>query len=382
MQEIRNETVEFGTVLKIFIKKIKIIVAFALVVFFAAGLLGIIFAPSPVRGTTLMFSVDKKIEDDSMLTLLSSEKFAELLLLDENGLPAEKKSTDPSSEYMQAKNAADAYRKDLEYLDKIDSEINDLKFSLTHIEAQKNIKNSALSAITTAMGGDNGTNAALNEEYKQAKVEYDEAAEKYRKTLEEISYKESEKFKKSDSLLETKEIAHEKAEVLLAPWRSEKKKDIAAVKKSVVCYYPEDNKSGLFIVADVFVEKSHDADGSYTESLVKKVMNVLPEFVETNLSTISNGSLKTVDCTLITTGVSITSTNNLSWVVYAVIFAVAGALGTLVAAMAVIAIIRFFKHALDSAEDIKKAEITAKEPIALEAEDKAESEADNEEKDQ
>ena len=108
VQNQKNE-LDLIDLLKVLLSKIKLIVCIALIATFIGGALGAIITLLGKRdfGTQVEFYITRGASDSQILHLLASERFAEKLLLDENGLP-ENTSGAEYDAAIAAKEAADA----------------------------------------------------------------------------------------------------------------------------------------------------------------------------------------------------------------------------------------------------------------------------------
>lgn len=133
MEENKNQVampVFSGTdIVRMIFNKLKFIICFSLIVTILAGAAAVwLEVPNIQHGTELEFHLTKQDKNDSLLSLLRSESFAEMLLLDEYGLPEELQGTE---QYNQAKQAIIAYKTAREELRDERTSLVRLKQSLT-----------------------------------------------------------------------------------------------------------------------------------------------------------------------------------------------------------------------------------------------------------
>ena len=100
---------------KIVLKKIKLIAWITLIALLLGAATGAALAiiSNATYGTQAEFYIYSEESNSYILSLLRSDSFAERLLLDENGLPADKQGTNMYNEALALKTALDAKRDEI-----------------------------------------------------------------------------------------------------------------------------------------------------------------------------------------------------------------------------------------------------------------------------
>lgn len=304
--------------LKILLSKMKIIVCVAL----AAAILGAAFGAGFTLigkhefGTTVEFYITPNAPDSHVLHLLSSERFAEKLMLDENGLPenasgeeydaaiaAKHKAYIAAESLALAKQASKSAPRELAAVQK------------TYEEKQKAYEDAynLLSIYQSA-----SDEIAKQPEHIEKMKAYEEAVElaKSEKEIAERSYYDaSQRALQANHNLDAakeaytraKKEADDLAENILKVWReqSQNKKKISLINESLSYEYIEDTSTASkgneqstnrqFLVVSIAVEK----DEELAKLLLQGICNKLPTFVEEN--TDSDDLDRETECILIST---------------------------------------------------------------------------------
>ena len=115
----KNQELSFFDLCKALFKKGKIIIAITLALLLVCGAGGAVlaFLANSSYGTRAEFYIYSDKANNYILSLIQSDSFAEALLLDENGLPAEDKNTDAYKKALAAKQAIEAKELEIEELE-------------------------------------------------------------------------------------------------------------------------------------------------------------------------------------------------------------------------------------------------------------------------
>ena len=306
--------------LKILLAKIKLIVCVALIAAILGGAFGFAFTliGNHDFGTQIEFYITPNAPDSQILHLLSSERFAEKLMLDENGLPAgysgaeydaalaaklESKAADAA--YAEAKRASKMAPRELAAIQK------------TYEEKQKAYDDvyNLLSVYQSA-----SDEIAKQPEHIEKMKKYEAAVEeaKAEKVIaEKAYYVASQKALEVTNNLEAakeaatnaRKVADDLAEEILKAWReqSQNKKKISKINESLKYNYiadassknADDAANRQFLIVSISVEKDEELANMLLDSLCDK----LPAYVEENTST--DDSIEETECILISTAAEI-----------------------------------------------------------------------------
>lgn len=306
--------------LKILLAKIKLIVCVALIAAILGGAFGFAFTliGNHDFGTKIEFYITPNAPDSQILHLLSSERFAEKLMLDENGLPegysgaeydaalaAKLESKAADAAYAEAKRASKMAPRELAAIQK------------TYEEKQKAYEDvyNLLSVYQSA-----SDEIAKQPEHIEKMKKYEAAVEeaKAEKVIaEKAYYVASQKALEATNDLEAakenasnaRKLADDLAEEILKEWRdqSQNKKKISKINESLKYKYiedtsskgTEDNANRQFLVVSISVEK----DEQLAKMLLDSLCDKLPAYVEENTST--EDSIEETECILISTAAEI-----------------------------------------------------------------------------
>ena len=306
--------------LKILLAKIKLIVCVALIAAILGGAFGFAFTliGNHDFGTQIEFYITPNAPDSQILHLLSSERFAEKLMLDENGLPAgysgaeydaalaaklESKAADAA--YAEAKRASKMAPRELAAIQK------------TYEEKQKAYDDvyNLLSVYQSA-----SDEIAKQPDHIEKMKKYEAAVEeaKAEKVIaEKAYYVASQKALEVTNNLEAakeaetnaRKVADDLAEEILKAWReqSQNKKKISKINESLKYNYiadassknADDAANRQFLIVSISVEKDEELANMLLDSLCDK----LPAYVEENTST--DDSIEETECILISTAAEI-----------------------------------------------------------------------------
>lgn len=305
--------------LKILLAKIKLIVCVALIAAILGGAFGFAFTliGNHDFGTQIEFYITPNAPDSQILHLLSSERFAEKLMLDENGLPAgysgaeydaalaaklESKAADLA--YAEAKRASKMAPRELAAIQK------------TYEEKQKAYDDvyNLLSVYQSA-----SDEIAKQPDHIEKMKKYEaavEAAKEEKVIAEKAFYVASQKALEVTNNLEAakeaatnaRKVADDLAEEILKVWReqSQNKKKISMINESLKYNYISDTSSKntedvsrQFLIVSISVEKDEELANMLLDSLCDK----LPIYVEENTST--EDSIEETECILISTAAEI-----------------------------------------------------------------------------
>lgn len=305
--------------LKILLAKIKLIVCVALVAAILGGAFGFAFTliGNHDFGTKIEFYITPNAPDAQILHLLSSERFAEKLMLDENGLPegsagpeydaalaAKLESKAADIALAEAKRESKSAPRELAAIQK------------TYEEKQKAYDDvyNLLSVYQSA-----SDEIAKQPDHIEKMKKYEAAVEEAKadkEIAEKAYYAASQKALEATNNLEAakenasnaRKLADDLAEEILKVWReqAQNKKKISMINESLKYDYiassskdSEDDANRQFLVVSISVEKDEQLAKMLLDSLCEK----LPEYVEENTDT--QDSIEETECILISTAAEI-----------------------------------------------------------------------------
>lgn len=305
--------------LKILLAKIKLIVCVALVAAILGGAFGFAFTliGNHDFGTKIEFYITPNAPDAQILHLLSSERFAEKLMLDENGLPegssgpeydaalaAKLESKAADIALAEAKRESKSAPRELAAIQK------------TYEEKQKAYDDvyNLLSVYQSA-----SDEIAKQPDHIEKMKKYEAAVEEAKaekEVAEKAYYAASQKALEATNNLEAakenasnaRKLADDLAEEILKVWReqAQNKKKISKINESLKYDYiassskdSEDDANRQFLVVSISVEKDEQLAKMLLDSLCEK----LPAYVEENTDT--QDSIEETECILISTAAEI-----------------------------------------------------------------------------
>ena len=316
-----NNELDLMDLLKILISKIKIIVCVALIAAIVGGALGaaITFLGKRDFGTQVEFYITPGTPDSEILHLLSSERFAEQLLLDENGLPcgSEGETHDTA---VAAKQAAEAAELELDEAKKASKEApRELAVVQKTYEEKQRAYDDVYNLLSVYQSASD-TIAASPENLEKIK-KYEnlvEIAKAEKEVAEKAYYTVSQKVLETNHRLEAakedateaKNIADDLAEEILIAWRNQdnNKQKISDINECIEYEYievdPNTVKTGTtannqFLIASISVPKDEELANTLLTNLCQK----LPEYVEANIDTAELDV--EINCVLISTAAEV-----------------------------------------------------------------------------
>jgi len=318
----KNDEFDLLDIIKILLSKAKLLICITLLAAIIGGALGGAITLLGIReyGTQVEFYITPNSPDSNVLHLLASERFAEKLLLDENGLP-ENRSGAEYEAALSAKHEADAAAKALTEAKKLSKEApRALAIAQKNYEEKQKAYEDVYNLLNIYKGA-TSDKIAEDPEHVQKMKQYEadlETAKQAKKIAEEEYYAASQtaleathKFEAAkEAAASARKKADDLAEDILEQWREEakNKKKISLINESLSYKYIDvetaDKATGettnrQFLIVSISVER----DEALAKRLLCNMRDRLPVFVEENIDT-SNSDEETV-CTLISTAAEI-----------------------------------------------------------------------------
>ena len=318
----KNDELDLLDIIKILLSKAKLLICITLLAAIIGGALGGAITLLGIReyGTQVEFYITPNSPDSNVLHLLASERFAEKLLLDENGLP-ENRSGAEYEAALAAKHEADAAAKALTEAKKLSKEApRVLAIAQKNYEEKQKAYEDVYNLLNIYKSA-TSDKIAEDPEHVQKMKQYEadlETAKQAKKIAEEEYYAASQTALEATHKLEAakeaaasaRKKADDLAEDILEQWREEakNKKKISLINESLSYKYIDvetaDKATGettnrQFLIVSISVER----DEALAKRLLCNMRDRLPVFVEENIDT-SNSDEETV-CTLISTAAEI-----------------------------------------------------------------------------
>lgn len=340
-----NNELDLLDLLKILFSKMKLIICAALIAAIVGGVLGAAFTLLGNRnfGTQVEFYITPSSPNSNILHLLSSERFAEKLLLDENGLP-ENASGETYDAALEAKMAYDAASKALTEAKKSSKEApRELAVAQKTYEEKKTAYDDAYDLLSVYKGA--GDEVATQPGHREKLEQYEDAVAKAKTEKEEAEkayYAASQKVLEINHRLDAakedatkaKKLSDELSETVLDAWRDQdgNKEKISLINESITYNYIDVESDGSagsdsrqFLVAEIAVQN----DEELAKALLDNMCKMLPVYVEENSN--DTDADEETECILISTAAEVENLAKNSLVKVVVKFA-------LIATVAVLAI--------------------------------------------
>ena len=344
-----NNELDLVDLLRILGAKIKLIVCIALIAAMVGGALGAVITLFGKKnfGTQVEFYITPS-SDSQVLHLLASERFAEKLLLDENGLPEGASGED----YDAALAAKKAYNEALENLDEAKKASKEAPRDLAIAQKAYEEKQKAYEDVYNLLAVYKAANdvEASKDDHKEKLAFYEdkvEAAKAEKDKAENEYYAASQKALDANHRLESakedasasKKLADEISESILEEWRAQgNNRDlISKINESITYSYldvattsPNNTESKItnqFLVAEISVAN----DEELAKALLDRMCEILPGYVEENVVTTTTTTEveQETDCVLISTAATIENLAKSSLVVDVIKFALIAMVGAL-----------------------------------------------------
>ncbi len=386
--EQNTNAITFVDILRMFAGKGKKIICIVLIAGILCGAAGLCFSilTTPYGGS-ITLNVSVTDGSRSLITLLSSDKFAERLLLDENGLPPKEYCN--ADDYQAALDAAIAYNAAREDKKELYREQQMFEYNFALVEDQYNLLNeeynriySILSMYKNAQTDEVAKDPSHAETTKKYEKLLEEAAEKRNTYKDEVRNKEMTKKLELNQniaianrvLKDARELYDDASAKVIAQWRQDPEiRDlVSAISSSISCEYmqrfenidvatddatdPTELENSRFIIINVSTSEGRE----FAEDILQRISDVAPEYAEEKLERLSGATEP--DCTLISTLANATAQNKKSPIVTAATFAAVGAIAMFVISAAIVIIIGLLPPELAPKKRDKKLKAKTQEP--------------------
>ncbi len=317
-----NNELDLLDLLKMLLAKLKLIVCVALVAAIIGGVLGAAITLLGKRnfGTQVEFYITPSSPDSHVLHLLSSERFAEKLLLDENGLPKNALGEDYDAA-LEAKRAYDAANEALAEAKKASKEApRELAVAQKTYEEKQKAYDDVYNLLSVYKSAQD--EIAKQDGHKEKLEFYEDAvasAKTEKESAEKAYYAASQKVLEINHSLEAakedatkaKKLSDELSEKVLNEWREQEgnKEKISLINESITYNYidveggtgtnSDAGKNRQFLVAEISVQKDEDL----AKALLANMREMLPAYVEENSN--DTEAEEETECILISTAAEV-----------------------------------------------------------------------------
>lgn len=347
-----SNAITFVDILSMFVGKGKKLICIVLIAAIICAGAGFGFSMlTEEYGGSITLNVSVTDGSRSLITLLSSDKFAERLLLDENGLPPQKYCN--AEDYTVALEAAEAYNAARELKKELVRQQKMLEYDFAIIEdkytvyiEEYNRLNDLLNVHLSAWSDEVAKDPAHAEAIKKYRQMVEEAAEKKNTFRDEVRAPavtqrlelNKEIAVADQNLKDTRDAYDATSAKVLAQWRefSDIKETVSNISSAISCEYmqrfenidtttqedvdPAELENARFVVINVSTPKGVD----FANDILQKITATVPGYAEEQLERISGATEP--NCAVISTLASAKSQSERSPIVNAAIFGVVGAI--------------------------------------------------------
>jgi len=363
MDERQSQTREISVldVFKSLKKKLRLVAIITLIALIlgAAGGAAITILSNATYGTEAQFYIYSEESNSYILSLLRSDRFAERLLLDSNGLPASDVGSDAYNAVLELQKQVDEKEDEIikkqEDLNKYPDELSTALKASQDAQSRYNeaFEQLALYQDPKAENTSNAIVPILQEKLNNAEKARNEAETKYSELLADNQAKKRELESLEKDLDSLKDKTEKKRDEALAGFRANKDNllEIEKIKKSVTFNYASDandkeSESKALLKVNIAVK----FDKAFAEKLLTGINTNLPSFVEDSV-TAKEGERET-ECVFISVFGAADSVNYQNPVINAVKYALIAAVAAFaLTAFGVVIADIFFKAPKEETKD-------------------------------
>ena len=377
-----SSVITFADIVSMFKGKGKAFLCCILIAAILCSAAGFVFSLLTAQyGGSVTLNVTVTDASRSLITLLSSDRFAERLLLDENGLPPKEYCN--AEDYKAAVEAAEAYNKAREVNKELYREQQMFEYDFAIIEERyttlteeydrlEKIIEVYKSVWSESVANDPG-HAEATQRYQDLLDAISEERNRYRDEIRapEVA-KKLELNKKMavarQTLKDAREAYDDASAKVISQWRQDPdvKKLVTSMSNAITCEYmqlfddieipagenidPASLENTRFIVLNIKTSEGQEL----AEDILQRIFNVAPDYVEENLERLSGATEP--QCSVISTLANATEQGESSAVKTTAIFALVG----IVAAAAIFVIVIIIKSLLNANTEAEKKNKKAK----------------------
>lgn len=351
-------------------KKVKTIVSVMLIALILGGAAGGAFSllSNAIYGTKAQFYVYSEKNNDFVLSLVRSDAFAELLLLDENGLPADKKGTDEYNGILDMQEVMDELKKEKEEaeieLEKYPTLLNNKNRAYQDaLSRYSNVYDAMMMYVMTPNSSSYVDQiTALEKQLVPLTAERDAKKAEYEAALIESQNLEDKIRSLALDIKKQKSEIDDAKALILVDFRNDEDNldNIEKVKKSVTYEYAQSDDTSSQALLNVNIAVRFDQ--AFAENLLSNISMKLSDYVEDTV--VSEGEdARETECVFISVAGKVGSVDYKNPLIEAFKFGVLGCIGG--AAIAVVTVVCI--------EIIKNSGAAKKEETSLVEEDSKEN---------
>ncbi len=375
-----NNNITLVDILKLFKGKFVKMVCIALVVGIFAASLGasLVFVFTEYTGSVLLH-ISPKDESRSIMNLVASDRFAEMLLLDEYGLPP-KEDCDETA-YNEALEAAKAYFAARETKIDLSKEKELFAYSFAIVEQHYNSLNEEylrLAELVAIYKSTPSDNAPLDPGHIEATKKYEaqldaatEARNEYKVNVRDVELQKGLELDKkiaeaNRTLKDARNLYEELSEIVLAKWRKDPQIDALArkVSHSITVEYElnltkdEVNSIDDSLILDynnyglLRISISSQESDEFVADVLDRIIEKAPFYIERNLE--KTLQVSEAHCTVMSTFAHPSSSASEDLQSNVIIYGVTGTIGWLLIHSAVIVIVGLLPPDLQPSKKTKK----------------------------
>ena len=383
-----SNNITLGDILRLFKGKLKKMICFALVVGIVAGALGaaLVFVSAEYSGSVLLHLAPQDASR-AIMSLVSSDRFAEALLLDEYGLPPKKDCDE--TDYNEALEAAKAYYAAREEKIKLSKEDELFAYSFALVEQHYNNLNEEytrlLNILTVYKNSEIGkpavdaTHLETTQKYQKLVDEAAEARNKYKSEVRDVEVQKRLELDKkiaeaNRNLKDARDLYEELSEKVLIKWRNDPAVDSLArkISSSITAEYElsltkdeMDNLTDDTLILDynnhslLRIKVSSQESEEFVADILDRIIEKAPFYVEINLE--KTLQVAQANCTVMSTLAHPSNSANAELHSNVIVYGAVGVAGSLLVHAVIIVIVGLLPPDLQPKKKNKKSKADKKE---------------------
>ena len=383
-----SNNITLGDILRLFKGKLKKMICFALVVGILAGAVGaaLVFVSAEYSGSVLLHLAPQDASR-AIMSLVSSDRFAEALLLDEYGLPPKKDCDE--TDYNEALEAAKAYYAAREEKIKLSKEDELFAYSFALVEQHYNNLNEEyirlLNILTVYKNSEVGkpavdaTHLETTQKYQKLVDEAAEARNKYKSEVRDVEVQKRLELDKkiaeaNRNLKDARDLYEELSEKILIKWRNDPAVESLArkISSSITAEYElsltkdeMDNLTDDTLILDynnhslLRIKVSSQESEEFVADVLDRIIEKAPFYVEINLE--KTLQVAQANCTVMSTLAHPSNSTNAELLSNVIVYGAVGVAGSLLVHAVIIVIVGLLPPDLQPKKKNKKSKADKKE---------------------
>lgn len=346
-------------IFKMIKSKIKILALIALIALIlgTAGGAAWTIISNATYGSEAEFYIYSENSNSYILSLLRSDSFAERLLLDENGLPSNKKGTEEYNKALAAKEAVEQKLKEIDDLEKkiklFPTEISNLQRAYSDLQNQYETLNKRLEnymGVQIESIANAEAIVTLEKEIVETGKQKNDAKKAYEDKLLESQNADQLLLNLQEELVELTDERKTAFDVALSDFRKNEENisTIKDIKKSVTFNYQTGEKDNKIDESQshLYVNIAVKFDKQLAQKLLDSISDKLPSFVEE--SVIAEGDERETECVFLSVFGSVGSVNYKNPVIEAAKFGAIAMVGAFVVGCCIVVVVDMIKNSAAS----------------------------------